>query len=196
MTVVAGPVSVEPPHGVTLVPVVTAAEMQRAMSAAAEHADVVLMAAAVADYRPAKVSREKLKRSADPLTIKLEPNPDILAGLGAARRPGQVLVGFALETSDGVSRARAKLKAKRVDLIALNSPADGIGGNTNRVTLVDAARTLALPLADKLAVAEALLDRVLELRAGAMAPSRAAKPKRGRSAGKAPAKRGKGRKRT
>jgi len=172
VTVVAGPVSVEPPHGVALVPVRTAAEMQRALQAAAPHADVVLMAAAVADYRPARPARAKLKRSAAPASLALEPNPDILAGLGAARARGQVLVGFALETERGVTNARAKRAAKGVDLIVLNSPADGIGGDTNRVTLVDARGARALPRATKREVAEAILDRVLELRAAARGPAR------------------------
>jgi len=176
VTVVAGPVSLEPPSGVTLVPVVTAAEMQRALSGAAPHADVIVMAAAVADHRPAQVSREKLKRTGGRTTLELVANPDILAGLGAARRPGQVLVGFALETSRGVTRARAKRRDKGVDLIVLNAPADGIGGDTNRVTFVDAARAEALPLAGKREVAEALLDRVLALR-GRVPARRRAKPK-------------------
>jgi phosphopantothenoylcysteine decarboxylase/phosphopantothenate--cysteine ligase len=167
VTVVAGPVSVEPPHGVTLAPVTSAAEMQRALAAAAPKADVIVMAAAVADYRPASVAREKLKRSGEPLTLSLAPNPDILAGLAAVRRKGQVLVGFALETSRGVARARAKLHAKGVDLVVLNSPADGIGSETNKVTLVDARSARSLPLQGKREVAEAILDRVLELRAGA-----------------------------
>ena len=164
VTVVAGPVSVEPPHGVTVVPVRTAAEMERAMSAQAESADVVLMAAAVADYRPARAAREKLKRGTGHLAIELEPNADILAGLGAARWRGQVLVGFALETSDGVKHARTKLKAKGVDLIVLNAPATGIGGDTNRVTLVDAKSVAPLPVLAKREVAERILERVIALR--------------------------------
>jgi phosphopantothenoylcysteine decarboxylase/phosphopantothenate--cysteine ligase len=172
VTVVAGPVSIEPPHGVALVPVVTAAQMQRALQGAAEHADVVLMAAAVADYRPRQVATRKLKRTPAPLALALTPNPDILAGLGAARRAGQVIVGFALETERGVANARAKLAAKGADLIVLNSPADGIGGATNRVTLVEARTARALPKADKREVAEAILDRVLALRAGTPAPAK------------------------
>lgn len=167
VTVVAGPVSVEPPHGVKVVPVTTAAQMLEAMRAEAARADAVLMAAAVADYRPAKASSRKLKRGAAPLTIELAPNPDILATLGAARRPGQVLVGFALETHDGVANARAKLRAKGVDLVVLNSPADGIGGDTNRATLVDAKTAKALPRTSKRELAEAVLDRVEALRAAA-----------------------------
>lgn len=165
VTVVTGPVSIAPPHGVTLVPVTTAAEMLRAMQGAAEHTDVVLMAAAVADHRPARVSKQKLKRSGAPLSIALEPNADILAALGTSRSPGQVIVGFALETQDGVAHARAKLRAKGADLIVLNTPADGLGGETNKVTLVEVASAHALPRSSKREVAEAILDRVGELRA-------------------------------
>jgi phosphopantothenoylcysteine decarboxylase / phosphopantothenate---cysteine ligase len=175
VTVVAGPVSIEPPHGVTLVPVTTAEEMLHAMRGQAASADVVLMAAAVADYRPAKPSARKLKRGPGTLTLELAPNPDILKTLGAARMAGQVLVGFALETNDGVANARAKLRDKGVDLVVLNSPEDGIGGGTNRATLVEAKSARALPTMPKRELAEAVLDRVCELRAAA-APAPKARP--------------------
>ncbi|MBI5708911.1 MAG: bifunctional phosphopantothenoylcysteine decarboxylase/phosphopantothenate--cysteine ligase CoaBC [Candidatus Eisenbacteria bacterium] len=165
VTLVAGPASVEPPHGVTLVPVTTAAEMGRALAQAAPRAGVVLMAAAVADYRPAKPSSEKLKRADRTLTLDLEPNPDILAGLAARRKPGQVFVGFALETSRGVKNARAKLAKKGLDLVVLNAPGAGIGGETNVVTLVEARAEQKLPRMSKREVAEMVLDRALELRA-------------------------------
>ena len=171
--VVAGPVSIDPPQGVTLVPVTTAAQMERAMQSYADGADVVLMAAAVSDYRPAKPAAEKLKRSSATISLKLTPNPDILAGLGAARRKGQVLVGFALETNDGVPNARKKLVSKHVDLIVLNAPSDGIGRDTNVVTLVDAKRAESLAQAPKREVAEAILDRVVDLR-GVRTPARRA----------------------
>jgi phosphopantothenoylcysteine decarboxylase/phosphopantothenate--cysteine ligase len=164
VTLVAGEMSVEPPEGVTLERVSTAAEMERALVAAARHADVVLMAAAVADFRPAKATREKLKRGRESLSLTLEPNSDILARLGRARGRGQVLVGFALETSHGLSRARAKLAAKGADLVILNSPAEGIGGETNRVTLVEARGAKPLPVLSKREVAEHILERVIELR--------------------------------
>ncbi len=178
VTVVSGPVSVESPHGVTLVPVTTAEQMHAAMRGHAGSADVVLMAAAVADYRPAKAAARKLKRGAGPLTLALEPNPDILRSLGESRRPGQVLVGFALETNDGVANARAKLRGKRVDLIVLNSPEEGIGGDTNRATLVGAASAKALPRTSKRELAEAVLDRVLELRANAATATKRAGARR------------------
>ncbi len=187
VTVVAGPVDVPAPHGVTVTPVTTAQEMLRAMTGAAEHADVVLMAAAVADYRPAKVAKQKLKRTSETLTLTLEPNADILAAIGAAKAPGQLVVGFALETTNGVANARGKLQRKHADLIVLNAPADSLGAETNKVTLVDATSAQALPVASKREVAESILDRVCELRAKpakratrakAAKPSKPSKPAR------------------
>ena len=163
VTLVAGPMSVELPYGVQVVRVATAAEMQEAMERQAPRANLVVMAAAVADYRPARRSPGKLKRAAAPMALALEPNPDILAGLGRRRRPGQVLVGFALETSGGAARARRKLEEKRIDLVVLNHPSDGLGGDTNRVVLVERARRRALPKQSKREVAEAVLDRAVEL---------------------------------
>ena len=175
VTLVAGPASVEPPLGVRVVPVTTALEMQRAMRRAAARAQVVLMAAAVADYRPRQAAAGKLKRDGAPRTLALTPNPDILAGLTTRRRRGQVFVGFALETSRGLARARAKLEAKRLDLVVLNSPQRAIGAETNQVTLVEARAALRLPELGKREVAEAILDREVELRR----PRRAAKARRG-----------------
>jgi phosphopantothenoylcysteine decarboxylase/phosphopantothenate--cysteine ligase len=164
VTLVAGAASLEPPDRVELKRVATAAEMERAMLEAAPAAEVVLMAAAVSDYRPARAAREKIKRTGDPLTLSLEPNADILAAIGRARRPGQVLVGFALETRRDVARARAKLSAKGLDLVVLNTAGEGIGGETNRVTLVEARTEKELPLLSKREVAEHILERVAELR--------------------------------
>jgi len=176
VTLVAGATSVEPPAGVTCVPVATAAEMDEALKAHAARADVILMAAAVADYRPARASAQKLKRGGGALSIELLPNPDILAGLAARRRPGQTFVGFALETSRGVANARAKLRAKGLDLVVLNSPRAGIGGETNRVTLIERERARALPVLPKREVAEHVLERALELRAARMPAGRARRP--------------------
>ncbi|MBI3538966.1 MAG: bifunctional 4'-phosphopantothenoylcysteine decarboxylase/phosphopantothenoylcysteine synthetase, partial [Candidatus Eisenbacteria bacterium] len=136
---------------------------------------------AVADYRPARAAAQKIKRGAGPMSVALEPNPDILAGLARRRRPGQVFVGFALETTAGLAHARAKLAAKGLDLIVLNSARDGIGGDTNRVTLVEAARRggaakpRALPVMPKREVAEHVLERALALRARRPAKARARK---------------------
>ena len=164
VTLVAGAASVAPPERLEVVRVSTAADMERAMVSAAATADVVLMAAAVSDYRTARVAREKIAKTSDPLTLHLEPNPDILAQIGKARRPGQVLVGWALEDKADTARARAKLEAKGLDLIVLNTVKEGIGGETNRVILVEARTRKELPLLTKREVAEHILERVIELR--------------------------------
>jgi phosphopantothenoylcysteine decarboxylase/phosphopantothenate--cysteine ligase len=203
VTFVAGGMSVDPPGAVALERVTTAAEMARAMTRHAQDADVVLMAAAVADFRVKKAAGEKIKRAETNLTLELAPNPDILKGLGAARLAGaggakrgtaQTLVGFALETSQGVARARAKLREKGVDLIVLNTPAEGIGGATNQVTLVEARTQKKLPRMSKREVAEAVLDRVLGLRGAARAPrakpAAPATPAAGSAPGKGPARAG------
>jgi phosphopantothenoylcysteine decarboxylase/phosphopantothenate--cysteine ligase len=180
VTLVAGVTSIEPPYGVDVVPVVTASEMERAMRAQAGKADLVLMAAAVADYRPAAASPTKIKRSSKAMQMDLVPNPDILAGIASRRRSGQVLVGFALETTHGLANARAKLAAKGVDLMVLNSPKEGLGGDTNRVTLVEPGRRRALPRQSKRQVAEAILERAMELRASRSAGQAKARAKKAR----------------
>lgn len=185
---VTGPASVDPPLGVKVEHVRTALEMDRVMTRASGDADIVLMSAAVADYRPELPSVRKLKRTSDETTIRLVANPDILASLGAERRPGQTLVGFALETHDGIRHARAKLEAKHIDLIVLNAPADGIGRETNKATLVERGRREALPEMPKREVAERILDRVLEMRAEAKARKAAKPAKAAKSSPKQPAR--------
>ncbi|HEY3217257.1 MAG TPA: bifunctional phosphopantothenoylcysteine decarboxylase/phosphopantothenate--cysteine ligase CoaBC [Candidatus Eisenbacteria bacterium] len=179
VTVVAGATSVEPPHGVKMVPVATAEQMMKAMLREARSADVVLMAAAVADHRPARESSQKVKRSAGNLVLELVPNPDILAAVSARRRPGQVLVGFALETSEGLKRARRKLAEKGLDLVILNAPKDALGRDTNRVTLVERGGRRSLPTLSKREVAEHVLDRVDELRRAGRSRRRRVEPRTG-----------------
>ncbi len=170
VVLVAGPMDVEPPGGIRVVQVGTAAEMARALEAEAPVADTILMAAAVADFRPARAAAEKIRRGSGPRTLALEPNADILERLGRARqrrgkaRPRQVIVGFALETSGGVARAREKLRAKGADLIVLNTPEDALGRETNRATLVEAGRARRLPEMRKRELADRILERALELR--------------------------------
>jgi phosphopantothenoylcysteine decarboxylase / phosphopantothenate---cysteine ligase len=155
------------PHGVRLVDVETAAEMQAAVEAEGD-ADVIVMAAAVADFRPKVAAEGKIKKQDGVPEIVLEPTPDILAGLGAAKRPGQVLVGFAAETADLVTNASAKLRAKRLDLIVANdvsAPGVGFGHDTNAVTLLRPdADPVSVELRDKRAIARSILDVVVELR--------------------------------
>jgi phosphopantothenoylcysteine decarboxylase/phosphopantothenate--cysteine ligase len=153
------------PPGVEVVPVETAAEMEAAVLADADAADVVVMAAAVADFRPKAVAADKLKKGDGVPEIVLEPTPDILAGLGARKRPGQTLVGFAAETEGLVEHAADKLARKRLDLIVANdvsAPEVGFEHDTNAVVILTAggART-DVPLADKRAIAGAVLDAVV-----------------------------------
>ena len=153
--------------GVHVERVESAAEMEAAVLAVAPLADVVVMAAAVADFRPKAVAPSKLKKDGGVPEVILEPTPDILAELGRRKRPGQVLVGFAAETDDLVANAAAKLERKRLDLVVANdvgAPGAGFGHDTNAVTLLDADGTQRqLPLGSKRAVAEALADEIVAL---------------------------------
>ena len=165
VTLVSGPTALSPPDGVDVVSVQTAAEMNEAVQARRDDADLVFMAAAVADYAPAETSSTKRKKDDEDLVLHLRRTPDILKALGAHKRPGQVLVGFALETNDGLDNARRKLEDKNLDWIVLNNPTEegaGFGPATNRVTILSREGTSEeLPLMPKSAVAETLLDRVL-----------------------------------
>ena len=156
-----------PPPGVEVVAVDTAAEMGQAVGALGPSADVVLMAAAVADFRPVNPRSEKVGKAGGAPEVVLEPTPDILAGLARAKVPGQILVGFAAETSDLVARARAKLVAKGLDLVVANdvsAPDAGFGHDTNRAVVVDAdGTTTEVPLMDKRALASVVLDIVARL---------------------------------
>ena len=148
----------------------SAQQMHDAVMAAAPAQDVIIKAAAVADYRPAHTAGEKIKKSGADLTLELTRTPDILAELGAARRPGQFLCGFAMETRDLLDNARAKLEKKGADMIVANSLREagaGFGGATNHVTLVEPTGCTELPLAGKDEVAHRILDRILARRAGA-----------------------------
>ena len=156
------------PAGVHVVPVETAADMAAAMQRIAPDSGVVIMAAAVADFRPNAAAPNKLKKHDGVPEIVLEPTPDILAGLGAAKPAGQVLVGFAAETDDLLANAERKLAAKRLDLIVANdvgAPATGFGHDTNAVTiLAPGAEPQVVPLADKRTIAESVIDRIVSIR--------------------------------
>lgn len=161
---VAGPVTLKAEHpGIHRTDVVSAAEMAEACKKLFTAADLAILSAAVADWRPATVAGKKLKKKAGMEALALEGTEDILAWMGANKRKGQRLVGFALETNDGEAHAREKLKRKKLDLIVLNTlgePGVGFGHDTNQVTLIDkgtAARHL--PLMSKADVARAVLDR-------------------------------------
>jgi phosphopantothenoylcysteine decarboxylase/phosphopantothenate--cysteine ligase len=168
VTLVAGPLAVSPPVGVVLVPVDSTEAMCDEVAKRIGHAEVVVMSAAPADYRPAEWSSSKLKKTGGVRRIELAETPDILRSTRDSRRPGAIVVGFALETDDLVANAKKKLDAKALDMIVLNSasePDAGFGVETNRVTILrrgsDAREEL--PLQHKRDVADALLDRVEEL---------------------------------
>ncbi len=156
------------PPGATVVRVETAAQMDAAVREAATGADVVVMAAAVADFRPARPAESKIKKRDGVPDIVLEPTVDILAGLGAGKRPGQTLVGFAAETDQVRQNAASKLAAKGADLIVANdvtAPGAGFEHDTNQVVLLDADGTERdVPLADKRAIARAVFTAVLDRR--------------------------------
>jgi phosphopantothenoylcysteine decarboxylase/phosphopantothenate--cysteine ligase len=149
--------------------------MEAALTVPRRHADIVVMAAAVADFRPKVAADHKLKKDAGPPEIVLEPTTDILAALGRDKRPGQTLVGFAAETDDLRANAAHKLRRKHLDLIVANdvsAPGAGFEHDTNEV-LILAADGSATPvaLADKRAIASAVLDAVVAWRGSARIPS-------------------------
>jgi phosphopantothenoylcysteine decarboxylase/phosphopantothenate--cysteine ligase len=164
-------VSLPVPTGVSVVSVETAAEMEAAMNELAPTSDVIVMAAAVADFRPVTAADGKLKKRDGVPEVVLEPTVDILAGLGERKPAGQVLVGFAAETDDLAANAQRKLESKRLDLIVANdvsAEATGFQHDTNAVTIfADGEAPIPVPLADKRTIAAAVLDRVVARRAGA-----------------------------
>ncbi len=166
---VSGPSALPDPSGVAVSRVRTAAEMRTAVLSAAGQATVVVMAAAVADYRPRSPSSSKIKKkTADSLTLKLVRTEDILAEIGKRRRPGQIVVGFAAETEKLVERARKKLAAKKLDLVVANDvsePDAGFDSDWNRVVLIGRqGGEEQLPLLSKREVAERVLDRIEAIR--------------------------------
>jgi len=169
VTIVAGPTTVEPPAGCDVVPVRGAVEMHEAVMSRADAVDVVIMAAAVADYMPAARAAQKVQKAEGDLTITLTRTPDILADLGARRLKagrGPVLVGFAAETEEVITRARQKRERKHVDLIVANDVSRrdaGFDVDTNAVTLVSAEGTDDVPLQSKRNVAAAIIDRIERL---------------------------------
>jgi phosphopantothenoylcysteine decarboxylase/phosphopantothenate--cysteine ligase len=167
VVLVSGPSAIEPPSAVRLIPVNTAAEMRRAVLEQFPECTAVIMAAAVADYRPVDASSNKLKRGKAPLDIRLEPNPDILGELGR-RKNGKLLVGFAAETEELIVNATRKLHEKNLDLIVANDvtqAGSGFDGDTNIATIVDrsgASDSLSLMTKDELA--DRIYDHLLALK--------------------------------
>ena len=165
VTLVAGPLAVPPPVGVAHVPVQSTSDMHDAVAKRIGDADVVVMSAAPADYQPAEVAPGKLKKTGTGRSIDLRETPDILVSTRAARKPGAVVVGFALETDDLLVNGRRKLEGKALDMVVLNAanePGAGFGVDTNRVTLLrrNGGEPEQLPMMDKRMVADEILDRV------------------------------------
>ncbi|MGH7459172.1 MAG: bifunctional phosphopantothenoylcysteine decarboxylase/phosphopantothenate--cysteine ligase CoaBC [Longimicrobiaceae bacterium] len=170
VTLISGPSALEPPEGVETVRVETAVEMRNAVATTLPDSDLLVMAAAVADFSPATAVREKIKKAAGPPEVRLEPTPDVLAETRSLRPAGCLVVGFALETGDAVEKGRAKLAAKGLDLLVVNDASEegaGFETESNRVTLVAGSdEPELLPLLSKAEVADRVLDRVETLLPG------------------------------
>ena len=166
VTLVTGKTALAPPLFVNVIPITSAGDLFRAVTERAGEQDVIIKAAAVADYRPAQVSEEKIKKSDSDLSIALERTEDTLQYLGDHKRPGQLLCGFAMETSSLEERAREKLKRKNLDLICANNvkvDGAGFGVDTNVLTLISAEKTLHLDLMSKEEAAMRILDELLQM---------------------------------
>lgn len=167
VTLISGPTALRTPAGATVVSIETAAELQAAVLAALPDADAVVMAAAIADYRPAEVAAHKLKKqdTGAELTLRLIQNPDVLKAIVAARRPGTLVVGFKAETGDATGPAERMRRDKGLDLVVANDvsePGSGFGSDTDRVTLVSVDGTEPLPLLSKTEVARRIVSQLAE----------------------------------
>ena len=166
VTLVSGRTAIEPPMFVKVVPVVTAKDMYEAVTSVSDEQDIIIKAAAVADYRPAKVSDEKVKKSDGQMSIELERTDDILKFLGEHKRDGQFLCGFSMETQNVIGNSRAKLTKKNLDMVAANNvKVEGAGfqGDTNVLTLITQDEKVSLPLMSKEDAALKILDKILTL---------------------------------
>ena len=166
VTLVSGPCAIEPPPFVKLVPIVTAKEMFDAVTSVSFEQDIIIKAAAVADYRPAKVFDDKVKKQEGQMSIELEKTDDILQYLGDNRVPGQFLCGFSMETQNMLGNSRAKLGKKHLDMVAANNlkvAGAGFQGDTNVLTLITQDEEVSLPLMSKEDAAAKILDKILML---------------------------------
>jgi phosphopantothenoylcysteine decarboxylase/phosphopantothenate--cysteine ligase len=161
VTLIVGPTALTPPAGVELRRVETALELRDAVHAAIDHADLLIMNAAVADFRPAELSSEKIKKGdEEELILRLVRNPDILAGLAARR--DLIKVGFAAETNNLLEYAQSKLERKALDMIVANEAVASIGSADIQVTLLDASGIEPLPQQSKQQAAAAVIDGILQ----------------------------------
>ena len=164
VTLVSGPTGLQKPRFVQTVDIKSAREMYEAVTAQAQEQDIIVKAAAVADYRPKYVSIEKIKKKGGELTLEFERTDDILAYLGEHKRQGQFLCGFAMETQDLIENARKKLQKKHLDMIVANSlrvEGAGFGGDTNVVTIITENEEISLGKMSKEETASKIIDRIL-----------------------------------
>lgn len=167
VTLVSGPVALEAPKGVEVVPVVSAKDMADAVWERADKMDMIIKAAAVADYRPVITYEDKVKKSGDDMNIALERTDDILAHLGKNKKEGQILCGFSMETKDMLENSKVKLKKKNLDVIVANNlkvAGAGFGTDTNIVTLITKDEVKELPILSKEEVADRILSYLLGLK--------------------------------
>ena len=166
VTLVSGPTAIEPPLFVKVVPVTSARDMFEAVTSLSHEQDIIIKAAAVADYRPKQVSEDKVKKKDDQAFIELERTDDILKYLGQHKKQGQFLCGFSMETRDMIRNSRAKLEKKNLDMVAANNlKVEGAGfqGDTNVLTLITQDEEVSLPLMSKEDAALKILDKILLL---------------------------------
>ena len=166
VTLVCGRTAIAPPPFVKVVPVVTARDMYEAVTAVSKEQDIIIKAAAVADYRPATVSDEKIKKKDDDMSIALERTDDILKYLGEHKPDGQFLCGFSMETQNMIGNSRVKLTKKNLDMVAANNvkmAGAGFQGDTNVLTLITQDEEVSLPLMSKEDAALKILDKILAL---------------------------------
>ena len=165
VTLVSGPSMLEPPQFIDFVPVTTAKEMFDQVTERSADQNIIIKAAAVADYRPKNISSEKVKKKDGEMALEMERTDDILAWLGSHKRPGQFLCGFSMETENVLENSRKKLRKKNVDMIAANSlktEGAGFGGDTNVITIITEDGEVSLDKMTKEEAASKLLDRIME----------------------------------
>ena len=166
VTLITGPVAITPPPFVKVVPVVSAADMAAAVKETAEQQDIIIKAAAVADYTPVQTAEDKIKKKDGDMSIPLVRTKDILKALGENKRPGQILCGFSMETENVLENSRKKLESKHCDMICANSlksAGAGFGTDTNIVTLITKNSEESLELMSKEQVAHKILDKLLAI---------------------------------
>lgn len=167
VTLVTGPTALKKPPFVEVVEIFSAKEMFGAVTGRAAEQDIIVKAAAVADYRPRTVSEEKVKKSGQSLTLELEKTDDILKYLGAHKVPGQFLCGFSMETENMMENSRAKLEKKNLDMVVANNlkqAGAGFGTDTNIITMITKEEEISLELMSKEAAAERIVDQILKMR--------------------------------